>query len=225
VDVIPVYGVDTRVFAPDGEDRIAVRRRLGVPPDPALVFFSSRIAPEKDPDTLLEAVATLRRAGRDVRILHLSGGYRELLARAEDRGIADAVVARDAIPPFTSLAEWYRAADVCVQASRAEGLGFSPLEALACGVPVVASAVGGLRDTIVEGHTGWTYAPGDARGLARALEAVLDDPAEARRRALNGREMVVRCYDRDLAFAKFGQLVASLAKAPVPDRVPRRAVL
>jgi glycosyltransferase involved in cell wall biosynthesis len=87
-----------------------------------------------------------------------------------------------------------------VQASREEGLGFSPLEALACGVPVVAASVGGLRDTIRDGDTGWSYPVGDADALARALRETLDDPVEARRRAMRGREMVCATYERSLVF-------------------------
>ena len=200
IHVVPVYGVDTRLFAPSREARQAIRARLELPQEASLVFFSSRIAPEKDPDTLLAAVALLRRDGRDVRVLHLSGGYRELLERAERRQMAAAVIARDAIPPFTRLAEWYQASDVCVQASREEGLGFSPLEALACGVPVIAASVGGLRDTIRDADTGWSYPVGDADALARALREALDDPDEARRRALRGRDMVCTTYERTLAF-------------------------
>ena len=207
VDVIPVYGVDISVFRPDEETRFEVRRRLGLPTNASLIFFSSRIAPEKDPDTLLAAVNLLRAERRDVRVLHLSGGFRTFLERADRRSLRDAVVARDAVPPFTHLAEWYRAADVCVQASREEGLGFSPLEALACGVPVVAAAVGGLRDTIRDGDTGWTYPVGDVRALADALRSVLDHPLEAERRAARGRQLVCREYARDLVFDAFVELL------------------
>jgi glycosyltransferase involved in cell wall biosynthesis len=200
IDVVPVYGVDTALYTPSQESRAGIRERLGLPAKAFLVFFSSRIAPEKDPDTLLSAVARLRQEGRDVRIVHLSGGYREFVARASAHGLENAVIARDAIPPFSSLADWYRAADVCVQASREEGLGFSPLESLACEVPVVASAVGGLRDTIRDGDTGWTYPVGDADALAGALREALADAAEALRRARRGREMVRASYERTRAF-------------------------
>jgi glycosyltransferase involved in cell wall biosynthesis len=201
IGVAPVYGVDTTVFAPSAAPREALRQRLGLPQAAALIFFSSRIAPEKDPETLLAAVAALRRAGRDVRIVHRSGGYAEFVRRAAEHGIEPAVIAGPAIRPGPELADYYRASDVCVQASREEGLGFSPLEALACGVPVVAAAVGGLRETILA-TTGWTYAPGDTQGLARAIAQVLDDPAEARRRTQRGRAVVCNTYARDVAFAR-----------------------
>jgi D-inositol-3-phosphate glycosyltransferase len=201
------------------------RRRLGLPVDASLVLFSSRIAPEKDPDTLLDAVAMVRREGTDVRIVHLSGGYREFVERAAARHLSDAVIAHPAAPPDAMLADWYRAVDVCVQASRAEGLGFSPLEALACGVPVVAAAVGGLCDTIADPETGWTYPPGDAAALARALRAVLSDPDEGRRRALRGRALVERTYSRTVVFSRMRELVSALAAAPMPGGMTRRAAL
>jgi glycosyltransferase involved in cell wall biosynthesis len=223
VDVIPVYGIDATVFGPSVEPREQVRRRLGLPTNPGLIFFSSRIAPEKDPDTLLAAIAALRRAGRDVRILHRSGGHAEFVRRASAHGLHDAVIAGPAIPPGPELANYYRASDVCVQASREEGLGFSPLEALACGVPVVAAAVGGLRETIVDGHTGWTYAAGDAGALAHAIAHALDDPAEARRRTELGRALVARQYERDAVFSRFEGVVRSMVPAASPHDTPLAA--
>jgi glycosyltransferase involved in cell wall biosynthesis len=210
VDVVPIYGVDPTVFSPSGERRDDLRRRLGLPVEPFLAFFSSRIAPEKDPDTLLAAVAALRGAGRDVRILHRSGGHAEFVRRAHAHGVREAVIAGPAIPPGQVLADYYRASDVCVQASREEGLGFSPLEALACGVPVVAAAVGGLRETIIEGRTGRTYDPGDVQSLARALVNVLDDPVAARHHTEQGRALVARAYAREVVFAQLAGIIEPL---------------
>jgi glycosyltransferase involved in cell wall biosynthesis len=224
IDVVPVYGVDTSLFVPSREPRRTVRERLGLPQDAALAFFSSRIAPEKDPDTLLEALAILRSEGRDVRVLHLSGGFTDFIRRAGERGLESAVIARDAIPPFTTLADWYHASDVCVQASREEGLGFSPLEALASGVPVVAAAVGGLRDTIRDLETGWTYPPGDARALARAIAEVLNDPEEGKTRAARGRELVCGVYEREQVFDRFVQALEPPAGRRSLKEAPRRAV-
>ena len=199
VSVIPVYGVDTTLFVPATVPRATVRTQLGLPSACTLIFFSSRIAPEKDPDTLIDAVVALRNEGRDVRILHRSGGYSQFLARAAARGLHD-VIALDAVAPFEGLVACYQAADVCVQASHDEGLGFSVLESLACEVPVVATAVGGLRETIRDGDTGWTYPPGDSSALANALRQVLDGPAAASASARRGREMVTRCFEHRQAF-------------------------
>jgi glycosyltransferase involved in cell wall biosynthesis len=211
VHVVPVYGVDTARFRPPSEPAIEIRRRLGLPPGGPLLFFSSRVTPEKDADTLLDALALLAAGGTQAQLLHRSGGYRELLALARSRGVADRVIATDAVHPDHELPASYQAADLCVQASRDEGLGFSPLEALACGVAVVATAVGGLRETIVDGVTGWTTPPGDAEALARAIADALAHPEEARRRAAAGRAMVEERYERRLVFDRLFEVLAAPA--------------
>lgn len=200
IDVIPVYGVDATIFRPDAELKAARRARLALPDDRPIVFFSSRVAPEKDAGTVLRALGILAASGRPVRLLHLSGGHRELMDLARQTGVEEHVIAGDAVAPFEVLADHYRASDICVQSSREEGLGFSALEALACGVPVVATAVGGLNDTIREGDTGWQVPIGDAPALAAAIVSILDDPAEARRRTARGAAQVASAYDRDLVF-------------------------
>jgi glycosyltransferase involved in cell wall biosynthesis len=220
IAVIPVYGVDTGIFKPATESKAVLRARLGLPATGALIFFSSRIAPEKDGETLLEAVRILLERGRDIRLLHRSGGYQGFLKDAKKFGVADRVVATDAVHPHLQLPGDYQACDLCVQASRAEGLGFSPLEALACEVPVIASATGGLAETIIDGQTGWTYPAGDARALANCIEVVLDDPPEATRRAVVGREMVRSVYERRIVFEKLESL--TLARALLK---PERAML
>lgn len=210
VAVVPVYGVDTDRFAPPTESRAALRERLGLPAGGHLVFHSSRVAPEKDTPTVLAALARLLAEGRDVRLLHRSGGWRDVAALAQRAGVADRVIATDAAHPQKDLAWSYQASDLVVQASLDEGLGFSVLEALACHTPVVATAVGGLRETIVAGRTGWTVPPRDADALARAMADALDHPAEARARAEAGRALVLSGYrETDV----FDRLLAELDAA------------
>jgi hypothetical protein len=208
VEVIPVYGVDVTRFA-DRPDRAAVRLERGLPSTGTIIFSSSRVAPEKDTDTLIAAFAALVREGRDVHLLHRSGGYREFLARAQQGGVAARVIATDAVDPRRELPLDYIASDVCVQASRAEGLGFSVLESLACGTPVVVSAVGGLTETVRDGVTGWTVAPGDAGALAAALRDALDRPDEARRRAAAGAAIVRERFSSEAVFARLVDVLAS----------------
>jgi glycosyltransferase involved in cell wall biosynthesis len=119
------------------------------------------------------------------------------------------VIATDAADPRGDLVLDYAASDVCVQASRAEGLGFSVLEALACGTPVVASAVGGLVETIRDGVTGWAVRPGDAGALAAALRDVLDHPDTAAARTAAGRRLVRDRFDSDVVFARLASLLAA----------------
>jgi len=209
IEVVPVYGVDTAVFRPPEVAKSAIKASRSLPLDGALVFFSSRIAPEKDAYTLVAALRLVLDRGRNVRIVHRSGGFRSFLELAQQIGVASHVIATDAVHPVKELPLDYQACDLCVQASRAEGLGFSVLEALACGVPVIAAGVGGLKDTIIQGTTGWSYPPGDVAALAACIEDALDNPAEAQRRALRGRQLVLAEYESRIVFDKLTNLIAA----------------
>jgi glycosyltransferase involved in cell wall biosynthesis len=214
---IPIYGVDTRVFTPPSGSKLARKQELRLPSDGTLIFFSSRIAPEKDSETLLGAVRRLLDAGHNIWLLHRSGGFRQFLKDAEQYGILHRVIATDAVHPHRELPLDYQACDICVQASRQEGLGFSPLEALACGTPVIATRIGGLKETIIDGETGWTYPVGDDVQLAARILEVIQSPAEAQRRASLGRQMVCRDFDANLVFSRFSQLVATLVLTEAND--------
>ncbi len=207
---IPLYGVDTRLFTPPLRPKSEIRQQLQLPTDGTLIFFSSRIAPEKDSETLLRAMRRLLDAGHDLWLLHRSGGYQQFQRDAAAFGVLDRVIATDAVHPHRQLPLDYQACDICVQASREEGLGFSPLEALACGVPVIATSVGGLKETILDGRTGWTYPVGDDEQLARQIAEAIANPEEAQRRAAAGRQLVCERFDRRIVFTQFSELVAKL---------------
>lgn len=217
VSVIPVYGVDSSLFMPPKESKASLKARLGLPTTGSLIFFSSRVAPEKDCATLLTAMRSLLDEGRDLWLLHRSGGYETFIAEAEKFGVRERVIASDAVHPNRQLRLDYQASDLCIQASREEGLGFSPLEALACEVPVVATAIGGLKETIVDGETGWTYPVGDSQALARCIAQALDDHVEAGRRASAGRKMVCARYERDAVFEQLERMSWIGAKSEIRD--------
>ena len=215
------YGVDTALFRPASPaERVELRRRLDLPVDRFLVLLSSRISHEKDPETVLRAVATVRARGVDALVLNLGGGHREFLALAHALGLespAHWVLARPAVHPMEGLADYYRAADVLAQGSLEEGLGLSPLEALACETPVVATAVGGMA-----AHLGTVAAltpRRDVEAMAEALLTVAANPVQARALASLGREYVQRHWTRGAAF---GELRAVLAEV-VDERLATRA--
>ena len=115
------------------------------------------------------------------------------------------------------LADFYRTADVLVQGSLEEGLGLSPLEALACDTPVVATAVGGLA-----AHLG-PYAAltprRDAEAMAEAMLAVASDPLRARAHAVSGREYVRRHWSREAAFRELRDVLAGVVAERSAPRV------
>lgn len=203
IRVVPAYGVDTKAFRPE-PPRPQARKSIGVPIDGSFVIWRSRLAPEKDPETFLRAIGILRSKGREVTGLYVGGEYSRVSELA--RSFGTPLIARDHVHP-RELHLYYRAADVAVQTSWAEGFGISPLEALASGTPVVASRTGGLVETIVDGSTGITVPVGDAAATAEAIELLLDDPAEAERLAMAGRKMVEEKFSERIAFEGWRRLI------------------
>jgi glycosyltransferase involved in cell wall biosynthesis len=224
------FGVDTEYFRPgDPVERMALRRRWGLPEDKFLVFFPSRVSHEKDPETVLRATLLARQRGLEAVVLNLGGGYREFLQLAQRMGLPGAdswVLGRPAAHPMTELAEVYRAADVVAQGSLEEGLGLAPLEALATGTPVVATAVGGMAQHL-EGYARLTPRR-DAEAMAEQFLWVAASPDTARVQALAGRAYVQMKWDRRLAFAGLQRVLLEVAEhaasgAPRRNRVGRAA--
>jgi len=212
------YGVDTALFKPaDPAERAALRRRLNLPADKFLVVLASRISHEKDPETVLEAVSLARARGLDAVLLNLGGGYRDFIDLASSMGIHDAaswVLGRPAAHPMHELADYFRAADVLVQGSLEEGLGLSPLEALACETPIVATDVGGMAAHLRD-YAALTPRR-DPEAMARALLVTAAVPHAAHRQARRGREYVCANWNRDLAFRALRRALVT-AVAPSVD--------
>jgi D-inositol-3-phosphate glycosyltransferase len=173
-------GVDTDLFTPG--DRAEARRRLGLDDRPVLLWVG-RIAPIKGLDTLLDTVARLREAGRDMRLLVVGGEADEptnghetsLRRRIAALGLGESV--RFVGPqPQSVLPLYYAAADVTVLPSYYESFGMVALEAMACGSPVIASRVGGLVTTVRDGVTGFLVPDGDVEALAERIETLVGDP-------------------------------------------------
>jgi D-inositol-3-phosphate glycosyltransferase len=176
-------GVDHRVFFP--RDRVAARRHLGLPPGPMLLFVG-RIQPLKGADLAVRALAEL--ADRRAMLVIVGGpsgpdGANEVDALHKlvaDLGVEHRV--RFVEPrPHDQLADFYRAADVCVVPSRTESFGLVALEAAACGTPVVAANVGGLRFLVDHGVTGYLVDGREPRAYAELIDRVLREDSDAMR--------------------------------------------
>jgi len=180
-------GVDLSVFRPSPVT--AARQRLGLPEDAVVLVFAGRIQPLKGPDVVLRAAAELRRVSPELAdrlvVVFVGGpsgsevgapGRIDGLVR--DLGLSGCV--RFEPPcPHRELADWYRAATVVLVPSHSESFGLVALEAQACGTPVVAAAVGGLRTAVRDGFSGvlvdghdpgvWARVLADLVGLPRRL--------------------------------------------------------
>lgn len=207
------YGVDTTRFRPaTEEERGSLRERLELPRDRFLVLLSSRISHEKDPETVLRAVALARQRGLDAVLVNLGGGWREFLKLAAALNLVDPagwVIGRPAVHPMTDVFDYFRAADAVALASLAEGAAYSTLEALACGTPVVATAVGGMAMQL-DGYARLVPRRG-AEAMADELMWIAHNPQVARTQALRGREYVMRDWDRSKAFSDLRRIFLEVA--------------
>jgi D-inositol-3-phosphate glycosyltransferase len=181
VEIVPP-GVDHAVFSSDG--RVHARARLGLEGRRVLLYVG-RIQPLKGAGLAVQCLATLD--DPSVVLLVVGGpsgpdGEAEVArvrALAETLGVADRV--RWVPPqPHHRLAHFYRAADVCIVPSRTESFGLVALEAAACGTPVVAASVGGLRSLVADGASGFLVEGRDPADYAAPVTMLLDDDALAR---------------------------------------------
>jgi glycosyltransferase involved in cell wall biosynthesis len=175
-------------------DRFAVGKPV-LPKNGPLVGNVGRLAPQKDHATLLEAIALVRERRPDVRLVLVGDGELrvELERQAAALGLAESVLLlgeRHDVPDLLA------SIDVFANASRYEGLCLAVIEAQAAGVPVVATPVGGIRETIVDGETGLLVPPGDHRALADAISRLLDDRHLATRLASAARLVAERYSER-----------------------------
>ncbi|NUW45801.1 D-inositol-3-phosphate glycosyltransferase [Nonomuraea rhodomycinica] len=177
-------GVNLTVFQPASKG--AARRRLGLPQDAHVLLFVGRIQPLKAPDVLLRAASRMLIEDPSLRgrliVACVGGPSGNGLARpallvelAAELGIADVV---RLVPPAPQeeLADWYRAADVTVVPSYSESFGLVALESQACGTPVAAAAVGGLRTAVRDGVSGVLVDGHDPHEWSRALRRFVTSP-------------------------------------------------
>ena len=171
-------GIDHTVFRPG--DRDAARMLLALPAAP-IILFAGRIQALKGLDVAIGALAHM-----EVRAeLVIVGGPSGRAGQAEIehlRALADGLGVRDRVhliapQPHERLAHFYQAADVLVMPSRSETFGLVAAEAQACGLPVVASRIGGLPFVVKDGVSGMLVEAGDEPGFAAALDRILGDPA------------------------------------------------
>ena len=178
-------GVDLYTFTP-GQGRSAAREVVGLPQDAMVVSFVGRIQPHKGPEVLIRATSELVKHSPNLRhklVVNIMGGASGANTDEVDRlkelstwlGIDDVVRFE---PPVArkDLAQWYRAADLVVVPSYSESFGLVALEAQACGTPVVATAVGGLRTAVADGISGVLVDGHDPKAWSSVIVRLLQEP-------------------------------------------------
>lgn len=194
IRVVP-SGVDVARFDAATSMRAATRAALGVADEACCIVLVGALETRKGHAVLLDAVATLGDLPLAVRCAGSGGEADALATRTVALGLGDRV---RFLGPVGDVAPLFAAADVAVLPSLAEGLGVAALEAMASGLPVIASRVGGLPEAVVDGETGILVPPGDPAALAGALRRLATDPVLAARWGAAGRARVAERFDARL---------------------------
>ncbi len=216
--VIP-NGVDLAIFRPG--DRRAARTELGIPQDAHVLLFAANVIRDnvwKDYRTLRAAIRLAAESFQE-RSLHFIGlgddGPSERMGRAEIRFV-----------PYQDdpsiVARYYQAADIYVHTARADTFPTSVVEALACGIPVVATAVGGIPEQIDDGQTGLLVPAADEHLLAQRIVQLLDDDALRQRlggaAAANAKERFDLVHQVDTYLQWYRELVERRTSEHVAER-------
>ncbi|MBI3945928.1 MAG: glycosyltransferase family 4 protein [Armatimonadetes bacterium] len=187
----------------------AVRQALGIAPQAPVVLFAARLVEQKAPEVLVRAaLRVLERHPDAVFLLAGEGPLRPLLEQEIARANGEPNVRLLGYRP--DAARLYAAADLFALPSRWEGLPYALLEAMAAGLPVVASDIPAIAEAAPCGETALLVPPDDPGALAEALECLIREPDDARALGAAGRERVRRCYTLDRQVARLGALYQRL---------------
>jgi glycosyltransferase involved in cell wall biosynthesis len=213
-DLVSLYGADPEriVVVPCGFDatefwpieRDFARRALGLGNGQPLLLNLGRLVPRKGIDNAIRALPRLDRLGIRARLI-VVGGNSDLPdpALTPEIGRLQAIAAEDGVSERVTflgrrsrelLKLYYSAADALITTPWYEPFGITPLEAMACGTPVIGSAVGGIKHTVVDGVTGYLVPPNDPDGLARRIADLYADPHRLDRFGRNGVRRVARHF-------------------------------
>ena len=189
-------GCDIERFDPGRLPPSGLRQALGFGPRDPVLVVAGRLEPQKGHRVLLDALPTVLYGFPQVRLVFVgSGSLRgELEARVRELGLGDAV---RFVGHQSNIPDWLALADLTILPSFYEGLPLVAIESLAAGRPMVATAVDGTPEIVVNGETGVTVPPGDAPALAQAICRLLGDPTLRERFARRGREWVLERFSAE----------------------------
>ena len=198
-------GSNLSAFNPDREAPSGLKRILGFGDSDPILVVAGRLEPQKGHRVLLDALPRIQAEFPKVRLVCVGEGSlrRDLEQQVRDLKLVGSVrfVGHQANVP-----EWLALGDLSVLPSFYEGLPLVAIESLAAGRPMVATAVDGTPEVVVDGKTGRTVPPGDAAALAEAVMALLRDPEARLRMGREGRQWVLERFSQERQIAETEQL-------------------
>ena len=213
-----MHGIDTEGFSPS-PDRSALRSDLRLPVKATLVGCYGRIRAQKGTDAFVEAMLPVLRANPEVVALVMGRATekyeafeKSLKDRVRAAGMHDRVLFLPEVP-VGDMADFYRVLDLYVAPQRWEGFGLTPIEAMACGVPVVATRVGAFEKLVVQDTTGLLVDADDIPALSEAITSALSDRDRLANWAVAGRSYVMSDFSIEREAAALVKIYRRLLKA------------
>lgn len=212
-------GLDPKIiwYIPNGvaippsvvRDRTVIRARLGLSPRALITVFIGRLTAQKVPELLLDAWVVIRRKYPDAQLVLLGEGEQRAMLQAKVRreNLAQAVVFAGQVD---NVNDYLEASDVFVLPSASEGLSNALLEAMAAGLPVVASRVSGTVDAVQDGKNGLLFERGDMKGLVDCLTSLIESPNQRAELGSQARKTVKQHFSLDRAADRYVALYRSL---------------
>ena len=222
--VIP-YGVDVETFSPGPDRRQVWRRQLGIPEEAPLLLGLGRMATKKGFQVLVEILPALLGELPELRVVLAGGGdllerFREAARPWPERVFFPGAVLRDTLPDLFRAADLFVLPAVHDGRGNVDGLPNVILEAMASGLPVVASGISGIPLAVEDGRTGLLVPERDAGALLAALRRLLADPAAAREMGERGRRTAEAELTWDAVAARYREGYEMAARADLEPPLP-----
>jgi glycosyltransferase involved in cell wall biosynthesis len=208
IDVI-ANGIELDRFSPSS-NRSALRKAHGIPLDRFVIGNVGRLDPVKNQETLLRAVYGLRQRGRRPYLIIVGEGQ----SRGALENLTDGLGLREDVCLYgfsDRVPELLNCMDLYVQSSLYEGSSHTLVEAMACGVPVVATDVGGTADLFEDGREGFRVNPWDENALLELIAKIQDDPQLRRTLGLQARDRACKLFSVEMMVSRYEQLYHELA--------------
>lgn len=203
-------GVNVNRFSPHPEDGRRIRRELGISTGRVVIGSVGRLVPIKDHLTLLQAAEALACQGKDVHVLIVGSGPE--LPRLQKRAASPELEGRVTFFGASDrVHELLNTMDLFVLPSICEGMSNTILEAMATGLPVMATRAGGNSEIVKDGENGRLFAPRDAKGLTQLLVPFIDDPALRHRFGEAARRRVIELFSLTDMMQRYQSLYFELA--------------
>ncbi len=228
ITVIPC-GFSEEEFSP--VDKSEARRKLGFQLNEPLILQLGRMVPRKGVDNVVKALGLMR--GKGVKLMIVGGESehpdpitcpetRRLSQLAKEHGVFNQVHFAGR-KQREQLRYYYSAADIFITTPWYEPFGITPLEAMACGTPVIGANVGGIKYSVVDGETGALIAPNDPHALANKVMELLEDRKQLMLMGRNAIDRVNRYFTWGHVAQKVSKLYLHLIDAALENRLIKRA--